>query len=706
MRKLLFYIFSTFLIIISSLNIYSQNQDKNNELDSLLDVLKRMPDNDDKVENLLEVTEIYFNSNSDSALKYAELALDLSQQIAYAKGKADAYYLKSMIFWLKSDYPSSLKMNSISIAICDSIKDSLKLGRAYYHQGSLNMDLGKYDSANFYYHKSLAIFKLYDKPIGLYSNYDGIAIVFREKSEYDSAMYYFLKAAKICEANNDESNLATIFNNLGWICKTLGQFDDAIRYVNKSLEINRRNNFRYNYALDIQSLGEISIAQDSAEKALKYFKEAEPLMEKIGNTRSIYDLYNNMALAYQNLKNYDLAIKYYTKALSGFNESNILKGSIITMGNLSSLYEINGQPNKALKMQDSVVSLSIRHGLPDYQLGAYFNISHTYRNLGNYKRAYEYLAKYNSLRDSLFNLEKTKMINDLKLKYEREKDQGHILRLQNENKQKELDLQIRTSQRNSILFIALGGLLLIIFIFIYIRQKNIKDKIIADQKILQLEEEKKMMAAKILVEGQEKERKRIAQELHDGLGVLLSTTKIHFATIRDKSPENQALIDKATKMLEQATGDVRKISHNMMPGLLTKLGFFEAVEELFENLEEMEGLNVECQVLGKQFRFDENREIMLYRVIQEIVNNSLKHADAKNITMHIRIMEDNLDISYSDDGKGFDLEEINKNSSIGLKSIQSRLDFLNGQMTVITKPGEGVGYSLNIPIIVKKFDEN
>ena len=207
-----------------------------------------------------------------------------------------------------------------------------------------------------------------------------------------------------------------------------------------------------------------------------------------------------------------------------------------------------------------------------------------------------------------------------------------------------------------------------------------------------------MMGVKLLVECQEEERKRIAGELHDGLGVLLSATKMQIALLGDKNPEHKEMVDKAARLLEQASGDVRKISHNMMPGLLTKLGFFEAVEDLFENITDKQDLNAVCTITGEQDRLAENKEIMLYRIVQEMVNNTLKHAEARKINLDIKILPEMLDIKYSDDGKGFDFKQKLESESIGLKSIQSRVDFLNGKLTVVSRPGEGVNYSVKVPV--------
>jgi two-component system, NarL family, sensor kinase len=179
---------------------------------------------------------------------------------------------------------------------------------------------------------------------------------------------------------------------------------------------------------------------------------------------------------------------------------------------------------------------------------------------------------------------------------------------------------------------------------------------------------------------------------------LLSATKMQIALLSHKNPENKEMVDKAARLLEQASGDVRKISHNMMPGLLTKLGFFEAVEDLFENIAESGEMNAICTITGEQDRIAENKEIMLYRIVQEMVNNTLKHAQARNIAIQINVLSGLLEMTYTDDGKGFDVDQKLESGSIGLKSIQSRVDFVNGKLFVESKPGKGVKYTVQVPV--------
>jgi signal transduction histidine kinase len=297
---------------------------------------------------------------------------------------------------------------------------------------------------------------------------------------------------------------------------------------------------------------------------------------------------------------------------------------------------------------------------------------------------------FDSLNQVIYNLEKDELMADMEMKYQNEKKQARILALERDN-------LIKVKQSNIYLFTGIGIIALISFAFLYFRQQVVKDRIIARQRILKLEEEKKLLAAQALVEGQEEERKRIAREIHDGLGVLLSATRLQFSNIRDLSPKASPLIEKATKMLDQASNDARKIDHNMMPGLLTKLGLYEAVGELFDQFSKLEKLKVDAEIPGDLNRLPENKEIMIYRIIQELVNNSLKHAEAKNIRLQMRMVKENLEITYSDDGKGFNYEEKLDSKSMGLTGMQSRINFLKGTLTVNTAPGQGASFKISIP---------
>jgi signal transduction histidine kinase len=136
----------------------------------------------------------------------------------------------------------------------------------------------------------------------------------------------------------------------------------------------------------------------------------------------------------------------------------------------------------------------------------------------------------------------------------------------------------------------------------------------------------------------------------------------------------------------------------MMPGLLTKLGLCEALEDLFEQLDESEGVTATCEIIGAHERLPENQEIMIYRIVQEMVNNTLKHAEANNINLNIDVLPGKLEIRYSDNGKGFNVEETLAKKSIGLQSIKSRVKFLDGSVSIESGVGKGTVYALQIPV--------
>ncbi|MCF8366832.1 MAG: hypothetical protein K9H16_13675, partial [Bacteroidales bacterium] len=154
----------------------------------------------------------------------------------------------------------------------------------------------------------------------------------------------------------------------------------------------------------------------------------------------------------------------------------------------------------------------------------------------------------------------------------------------------------------------------------------------------------------------------------------------------------------ATNLLEMAASEVRKITHNLMPGLLSKYGFFEAVDDLVDQVNEAGTIEAKLIVDGEEFRFPETKEFMLYRMVQEMINNTIKHAQATKLEIQVVITEHRLNLQYYDDGIGFDVNEKINNKSIGLTSLNSRANYLGGNLILESGPAKGTKYKLEISI--------
>ena len=666
--------------------------------DSLFLIVANQQDNTEKADNLILLTQYYLYENLDTAMVFGKKALVLATALDYREGMADAFYKISRIHKSKGERNASIAMAFRFIEVSDSLQDSMRLAKAYYHLANLTRNASNKQPALDYYKKSLRIYMDAKDTIGIYANYNSLGNYFLETSSYDSAAIYYHKTIELCELIGRERSLGTIFSNLGKVYMMLKEFENARKYLNMSLEYDKKYPNVVNMARTYNKLGSLANKENDFRKALRYYDRADSLFREKDDARGINNVHLNYGDVYRQQGKYRLAINHYNKALDYYREQNFAEGMIAAWHGKAEIYSKQKKYGQALIFYDSCLRLAIESGDLNRRRDILGSISKTYYSIGNLRKAYEFQSRFYNLKDSIFDLEKSEKIADLLLKYEKEKDQLRIATQQKEILAKDLRIRKRTNQRNIYFFTGLGIIALTLFLLIFFRYKARKDKIIAGQKIRQLEEEKKLLAARFLVEGQEEERKRIAKELHDGLGVLLSVAKMQFSAIKDTSPKNKPLIEKATRFLEQASGDVRKISHNMMPGLLTKLGLYEALEDLFEKLSDTEDIQALCEINGAKERLPENKEIMLYRIIQEMANNTLKHAEATKVELHMDVQSDRLDVRFSDNGKGFEMEEDGEQKSMGLQSIWSRVKFLDGTISIDSSPGKGTVYTIQIPV--------
>ncbi|MFV0590336.1 MAG: sensor histidine kinase [Draconibacterium sp.] len=240
-----------------------------------------------------------------------------------------------------------------------------------------------------------------------------------------------------------------------------------------------------------------------------------------------------------------------------------------------------------------------------------------------------------------------------------------------------------------IYFLGTIGMMLLaggLFFFFVFYQKRLLQKQLELNKVKQDQQEQIL---KNTIEAQENERRRIAQDLHDEVGAMLSVVKLNVGRIEKRSEEKSRILASETKTyLDDVITQVRRISRALLPPALEKLGLYPALEELVNWVNKSDQLHIFIQKTGEAVRFDSKKELAVFRVIQELMNNTIKHAGASHLTLILRFGTGALAVLVRDNGKGFDIRA-NSYSGLGLKNLQSRIDMAGGTMKLKSKIGVG-----------------
>ncbi len=644
----------------------------------------------EKVNELINLSQALRYTNKDSSLLCCDLAIAMSESLDYPKGLAEAYYKKALAMSVYGDLKESYDYVLKTLEIAHELQDSMLLAKAYYKVGGLRTLQGYHTMAINNFRQALRIWDAQKDTARITAVYNGLGGAFENASQHDSAAYYYHNALLLAEALENDSYICKVSGNLGKVYTRLSEYELAEKYLSKSLNLARQLGNKVEMANNFSRFSGLHIEMLEYEKALERLYQADSLYREAGDEQGISNILANTAIVYRKQGKFDLARKNLEQALKYYREQNHAEGLMVTWQMLAELYDLEGEEENALVYFDSCLVLAEKAGDGRRMMETYWKLSLLYSSEEDYKSALHYHTLLETLEDSLFDIGKIQLGYELDLIFDlKEKNIEETVRRE--------EVLKRTRQRRQILYPASVLIIVAIFLIIFLRFRARKNQVIAEQKIRQLEEERKFLAARFLVEGQEKERVRVATAIHDSLGVLLSASKMHVSAIKDKDPENEERIRKATQFLDEASGEMRKISHNMMPGLLTKMGLFEALEDLFERINDSEKIDARMDVVGpREERLSENQEIMIYRIIQEMVNNTLKHAEAARMDLTIVIHPDELDISFADDGKGFDVDGVLEGQSMGIQNIRNRVSFLGGSFNVKSN-GKGTFYNLVIP---------
>jgi len=533
---------------------------------------------------------------------------------------------------------------------------------------------------------------------------------YMSREMYQEAMSCYLKCFTIEEIRKDDLRIADLNDRLGTVYYYMEVFDKSLDYHKKALGIYQSLNDTSGIAGVLCNIGNLHSSREFCEKrtadeklsdynaAIDFLERSANLYSVTHNRQGIAKVNQHIAAVYNKMNKPEMALGYVQKSLDYYKEINDPEGIAGTLYTIGKTYYRDKDYKRSIESFKESEKIALEGNLTGGIQYLYEALAMPYYDIGDFKNAYNTYIKYMTIRDSVYNSEKSKQIIELETKYQSEIKQNEIMRLTAEKKRK-----------NSLIYslAALTALLALTIIYVFRLVK--KNKIISDQniqikedKIRELEKERMYLAARSVMEGEEAERSRLAGDLHNGLGGLLSGIKINLSAMKENSVithENISAFNHAISLLDTSITELRRIAHNLMPETLNHYGLKTAIEDFCNQVAPAGPPEIGFQFFGENIRYTKELELTIYRIIQELVNNALKHAVATKINVEVISEPKRLFARVTDNGKGFEVSEENtERKGKGLQNLNDRVVALNGTFDVWSKPGQGTEISAEIQI--------
>lgn len=591
---------------------------------------------------------------TDSAIAFIKNTLINTEDLAIL---LEGNYSLSKLYYKKEEYLTAKKYATKSSILAKKIQNKKKLAASYMVLGYSNLKASNNrEKALDFFYKGLKTSKKINYHELTYKLLSSIAKLYRKEGDTLKALENYKKSLVFAKKTN--VNLNAIINNIGVLYLTRIK-DSAIYYFKKSLYLSKLKNDTKSSHIAYLNLGHTYLRYEATEypKALYHLKEAEKLVINRKNSIDMYYINFYLGLYYQKTGNSILAEQYYQKVLnSSAGEKDIV------------------QKIKALKQ-----------------------IANFYESQAKFNIALKYEKQYRTLKEEFYSLEKNKAFNNIRTKYEVAEKDNKIILLAKEN-------ELAAIHKKNIIFGSLA-LFTILFIIVLFYRNGLKNqKKIRNQEFLlfnakqeKLEKENELKEIQGYIDGQEKEKNRIALELHDGIAGELAGIKHYLNAYNRKNSNDNTQLKKATNDIALIAKEVRSLSHTLSSDYILNSSFTNLIFDLKTKLETNNNIEVNITIFPDNCTDNLNKRIKhnLYRVLQELINNSLKHAKASSIDISITDHTSFISFIVEDNGIGFD-KNLQKNG-IGFNNINSRIESIKGKVYIDSDTNRGTTISIEIP---------
>ena len=485
--------------------------------------------------------------------------------------------------------------------------------------------------------------------------YSGMGVLFFNLDEYDKGLVYFQKGAKTAAQAKDTATLVETLYGMANCLSSQGKFSRALLNANEAIRLATLRGNDYNLCVAHNSMAELYRKWGKAALSIEHARKVLHYANANGDVQ--YQLIASMGLAdgYRLAGNFPESIRFYNKAL-----------------------QLGKQKEAVIQLDD-----------------IYKGLSEAYEHLNQEGKALDYYKKFIVYRDSANNEKVKKNAAELEVRFKTAEKEKVLTQSKLQLAQKDLQLQ---KSRNNVYYI-LGAFILVSLVAVMLYLQSRYKKLSHARELQSVQQQKELQLLHALMQGEEKERSRIAKDLHDGVAGMLAAVKMHLSSTESVDALwNDDGYRQGMSLLNEATEEIRQTSHNLMPEVLLRHGLDVALNRYCSRINNNRSLKIQYDSWGQIDRFNDNFELSVYRIVQELLNNLVKHSKATQGTLQLTQQNDLLSISIEDNGVGLVVAN-NTPDGMGLHYLQSRVKAMNGKIDITESEESGFAAYLEFEVV-------
>ena len=628
------------------------------ELDSLLRRLPATGQDTASVLLFISIGQQYEAAQPELSKHYYRRAYDLSRKLGYTTGVIKYIINYTAVLNTQGKYDSSVLLNLQGVELSSGTKDILLQGKCHFNTAVAYLGAGDYEKATLHSLEAKKRFEISGNKLIEAQCDNFLQVLYNRQQFFDKAEASGIKAIAKLRTLEAPDLLAEALINLAVVYKARSLTKKELPLLQEALSITQETGNINLQSTALLNLGDLYIEDRKYELAKPYIEKALPLQQEIGSTEGEAIALRGLSIYYFQTKQFSTAKSLAEQALLLTKENN---QKVQTMKNL-------------LQLSDIAAAMHDMEAFDQYRVQA------------------------DLLQDSIMTESLQKHIAGLEQQYEAERRENKIKQL---TKEKQIQ-SLRLHQKNTLNYILMVAVLIVLLLMFLVYRNYRQKQQLQQQRIGELEKEQQLLATEAVLKGEEQERTRLARDLHDGLGGMLSGIKYSFRHVKRSlamNPESHEAFGRSMDMLDSAIKELRRVAHNMMPESLIKFGLDTALRDFCKDIDQTGQIGIVYQSVNPDdARMDQTTSITIFRIVQELVNNILKHAEARQVVVQVNNMEEHIAVTVEDDGKGFATDTLSFSSGIGWANIRSRTDYLKGKIDLQSAPGQGASVHIEFPL--------